>query len=97
MKKYWQVALLAGFLPFSTLQASDVINIEEITCEDLFAEDEETIGLMLFWLDGYLAGVTGDTRLSLSGIEHFAENVGSACAKSPEAKLLAVAKIVGIE
>jgi acid stress chaperone HdeB len=96
MKKYWLLAVLAGMLSFS-VQASDSIDIQEATCEELFAEDEETIGIMLFWLDGYLSGLTGDTRLSLSGIEQFAENVGAACAKSPEAKLLGVAKIVGIE
>jgi acid stress chaperone HdeB len=90
--------LLALALPFSAFArgGEDRVDVRDLTCEDLMEQDEETIGIMLMWLDGYLSGVTGDTSFSIDNLNAFGESIGAACAKSPEAKILDTAKIIGI-
>jgi acid stress chaperone HdeB len=92
-KGFVGAALLAA--AFSAQAAS--FDVKELTCEELLAAPEEEMGIMLFWLDGYLSGVTGDTTFDDENLAGFAEKMGAACAKSPESKALDTAKIVGIE
>ena len=58
--------------------------------------DNESAGLILLWLDGYLSGVSGDTTLKWKPLERFSEALMGACAKKPNSKVLDVAKEVGI-
>jgi len=97
MKKTLGIALLALALSPLTAVAGETMDIKNATCQELMQQDEEALGVMLFWLDGYLSGVTGDTSFSLDNLNAFAEAIGVACAKSPEARLLDTAKIVGIK
>ena len=73
------------------------LDVNQLLCRELLAQDEDTIAIMLLWMDGYLSGVTGDTRFNPGYLETFAERVGEACAKSPNTSVLDVAKIVGID
>lgn len=92
-KSFMGAALLAA--AFSAQAAS--FDVKELTCQELLAAPEEEMGIMLFWIDGYLSGLTGDTTFDDENLTSFAEKMGAACTKSPEAKALDTAKIVGIE
>jgi len=76
------------------------INFGAVTCKEFILEmadaDEETAGIVLMWLDGYLSGVSGDTTLNWSNLESFTGTLMDACAKTPGKKVLDVAKAVGI-
>ncbi len=99
MKKLLRVALLSLVcLPLGVFArgGDDRVDVRDVTCQELLEQDEETIGIMLMWLDGYLSGVTGDTSFSVGNLSSFGEQIGTACAKSPDAKILDTAKIVGI-
>ena len=81
-------------------EQSDDINFGSVTCKEFILEiaeaDNESAGLILLWLDGYLSGVSGDTTLKWKPLERFSEALMGACAKKPNSKVLDVAKEVGI-
>lgn len=76
------------------------INFGAITCKDFVMEiadsDEESAGIILMWVDGYLSGVSGDTTLNWKNLESFSSALMEACATKPGQKVLEVAKQVGI-
>jgi acid stress chaperone HdeB len=76
---------------------AQAFDVNQLRCGELMEQDQDTVATMLLWMDGYLSGVTGDTRFNPDGLETFAEQIGEACAKSPDTKVLDVAKIVGIQ
>ena len=77
------------------------IKFGAITCEefiqDVAASDEGSIAAILMWLDGYLSGVSGDTRLNWDNLEGFSTKLMNGCAKKPKSKVLDIAKAVGIK
>ncbi len=81
-------------------QKAKNIDFGAIACEEFIQEvatsDEDTIAIVFMWLDGYLSGVSGDTRLNWSNLEGFSTRLMNGCAKKPKAKVLDVAKAVGI-
>ncbi len=75
-------------------------DVNDMTCGhfmEIAEESEEVAGVLIFWLDGYLSGVTGDTRFDSEIIESLASEIDSACEKSPDSKLIEIAKIVGTD
>ncbi|WP_428561207.1 MAG: HdeA/HdeB family chaperone [Solidesulfovibrio sp. DCME] len=76
------------------------IDFGAVTCKEFIAEiaasDEESAGIILMWLDGYLSGVSGDTKLSWKNLESFSTTLMEGCAQKPGRKVLEVAKEVGI-
>jgi acid stress chaperone HdeB len=76
---------------------ADSFNVNELTCGELLSLSDEEMGLIIFWIDGYLSGVTGDTQFNDEMLSSFAERMGAACAKSPDSRVLDTARIVGIQ
>ncbi|WP_268743554.1 HdeA/HdeB family chaperone [Solidesulfovibrio carbinoliphilus] len=72
-----------------------------MTCEefiqDVATSDEDSIAVIFLWLDSYLSGVSGDTRLNGDNLEGFSTKPMNGCAKKPKSKVLDVAKAVGIK
>lgn len=99
MKKLLRATLVSAFLslPMGQAAANDSIDVRYLSCEELLSiDDTEALGIIIFWLDGYLSGVTNDTRLNFSNLERFGERLGEACAKSPGAMVLDISRVVGI-
>lgn len=94
-----RLATILLVLALSSLLTSgsfaETFNMNTLTCENFAEFDEDSAVFTLIWIDGYLAGITGDTRMNPDGFEDFSENMVAACAKSPEATILDVARIVG--
>jgi acid stress chaperone HdeB len=107
MRKFLHLAtccLLLSLLAPSPAQAKkqqlENIDFGAITCKEFIADiaqaDEDAAGIVLMWLDGYLSGVSGDTSLNWKGLEAFSGALVDTCAKTPNKKVLDVAKAVGI-
>lgn len=81
--------------------SSDDIDLGTVSCGqfmmDVNSGTEEDVTAVLLWLDGYLSGITGDTLLSFSGLEAFAEDLVTTCQRYPRALLIDAARQVGIE
>lgn len=100
MKK---VLLLFGLLStlFIAFPANaERINLDQLSCgmlDEIARSDENAAAVLIIWIDGYLSGITGDTSFDDAYLEQFTNNLGEACAKSPEAMVLSVAKIIGVQ
>lgn len=96
------ILVLAAATPVLAKKQQQPQNIDfgAITCKEFVMEiadsDEESAGIILMWLDGYLSGVSGDTVLNWKNLEGFSGSLMEACAKKPGKKVLDVAKEVGI-
>ncbi|MDQ7831634.1 MAG: HdeA/HdeB family chaperone [Desulfovibrionaceae bacterium] len=107
MKKIVVVCAVIGLLFAFSASAmakgkkSENIQFGTLTCQEFLEgvaeSDEESVGLILMWIDGYLSGVSGDTELNWNGFESMSTALAETCAKSPKKKVLDVAKAVGIE
>ena len=71
-------------------QVSQQVNMEKYTCSDLLNEDEDDMGAVLIWIDGYLSGKTGDMTIDMDFLSKLSEGVGQACSQNKSAKLLDV-------
>jgi acid stress chaperone HdeB len=96
------IAVFAAFIfgaGLSTARA-DSIDMEKMKCSELIEmteTDEAAVTYTIFWLDGYLSGVSGDAKLDEDGIATFTENILKSCKKSPSAGVLKMAKKVGLQ
>lgn len=100
MNRTIQAILLALLLalPITAAAAEKKIKKDEkldmatYTCADLLAEDEDEVGMILLWVDGYLSGKTDDTVINTTFLGELAEKVGEQCGKDEKAKLMNVIK-----
>lgn len=98
MKKLLTTLLLTPVLSLSAHAGS--IDLGKMKCSELVsmaASDEESVTYMIFWMDGYLSGVSGDTTFDDDTITTFTENIIEKCAASPKANVLKTAKDVGLQ
>ncbi len=64
------------------------MNIERMTCTDLMNMDEETIGYILVWIDGYYTGKTGSTDFDPDSWENLGELIGTICEQNPRRRII---------
>ena len=76
------------------------IDFGAITCGEFLQEISQTssedAGVVLMWIDGYLSGVSGDTKLNWKELEQFSANLMTYCGNKPNQKVLDAAEAVGI-
>ena len=60
------------------------------------ASSNDDTGTMLVWIDGYLSGVSGDTKIQMNEFEKFVKNLVEYCEKNQDTNVLEAAKKVGI-
>jgi len=63
-------------------------DMAKYTCADFMAEKSDETFLVLVWIDGYLSGKTGDTRMDMKFMNELATEVGKACANGGKRKVL---------
>lgn len=73
-------------------KVKEQVDMNKYTCGDLLSEDEDEIGAVLIWVDGYLSGKTGDTTIDMDFLSKLGEAVGQACSQNKKAKLLDVVR-----
>jgi|PlaIllAssembly_1097288.scaffolds.fasta_scaffold2326208_1 acid stress chaperone HdeB len=102
MKKTIAIAtLLVSALAFSSTvfakkEQALKYDMKELSCKELIEMDEETMGIMLMWLDGYLSGITGDTKFDSDQFGSFAGSLGEHCAKNPADKVVDASHKLGV-
>jgi len=85
------LALLLAFpLAASAGKKNVSFDMANYTCAELLKEKDDDAGMLLVWIDGYLSGKTGDTRVDMKFLGELATEVGKACAKSGRKKVLDV-------
>lgn len=76
------------------------IDFGAITCgefvQELSQSSSEDAGVVLMWIDGYLSGVSGDTKLDWKDLEKFSTDLVAYCGNKPSVKVLDAAEAVGI-
>ena len=77
--------------------AASSVDMRDATCADLTNLNEAEAGAMLFWLDGYLSGISDDTTFDSENLERFALNMGTYCASNPDVGILTAAKKIGLQ
>lgn len=92
---------LAAPVCFAGKGAVQNIDVGSITCEqfinDIASADEEAIGYIFMWLDGYLSGLTGDTVIDWNNLAVFSEQMVDYCDRFPRVNILKASKQVGIQ
>ncbi len=92
-------ALSSG--PLLAQEDDGTIDVKDMSCGNLveLAQEEgneEGLGLVVFWIDGYLSGVSGDTRVNFDALANFAEGLATFCAANPETDIISAARQVGL-
>jgi hypothetical protein len=72
----------------SAKKKSITFDMSRYTCGELLQAKDEDMGMLLVWIDGYLSGRTGDTRVDMNFLNELALEVGKACAQDGTRKLL---------
>jgi acid stress chaperone HdeB len=94
------LALVSAFAfsnnAFAKKQQSVHFNMHDLSCGELITMDEESMGVMLMWLDGYLSGVTGDTTFDEKEFTNFAGALGEYCVKNKTSKVIDASNQVGV-
>jgi acid stress chaperone HdeB len=74
--------------------AAKIIDAAQCTCTDVLKEkDKRVIAVGAIWVDGYLSGKTGETRIDLNDLNSLADRVKAYCEKNPTAPILDAVKI----
>ncbi len=64
------------------------MNIEQMTCYDLMKMNEDAMGIVLVWIDGYYSGKTGTTKFDPDSWEGLGEMIDTICDKNPNRRVL---------
>ncbi|WP_225026550.1 HdeA/HdeB family chaperone [Xinfangfangia pollutisoli] len=73
---------------FAGMAAAEAVDVNTITCADLATIDAEGVTALMFWVDGYLGGVAGDTNFDLERLKANIDGAAALCTSSPDASLI---------
>lgn len=95
------VATLVSALAFSSTvfakkEQAIKFDMQDLTCKELLEMESDDMGTMLMWLDGYLSGVTGDTKFDSDQFGSFAGSLGEHCATNQSDKVVDASHKLGI-
>ena len=99
MKKLIVIIAVLAFssTAFAKKEQNVKFDMKDTTCKELIEADEDSAGVILMWLDGYLSGITGDTKFDSNEFGSFAGSLGEFCAKNPTAKVLEASQKLGVQ
>lgn len=79
---------------------AQALDMSEVTCAeitDIAETDVDTFVPIMFWMDGYLSGVSEDYTFDPDFLEALTTSVLEACAAAPDDLILDVVEEVGLE
>ena len=93
MKRHFYLPLACLLVAASVKAASaEVVDIATLRCSDIASMKQDTIIVMLSWMDGYMGGRAEDTRLDWDRLQTNADAADKACQDDPNAGVLSVLK-----
>ena len=88
MKKLMLFCMLAMFclaFPLSAHAAGDKFDMRKTTCSDI--EDENSLLMIISWMDGYQSAKTGDMVVDAKTLETNVEKIAEVCKEKPKQKI----------
>lgn len=82
------VLATAAAAAFCATASAQTINMGALTCAELTSMDNQSAGVVVFWMDGYISRKIGKTVVDVQGITADATKIGDYCRKNPHAKVL---------
>jgi acid stress chaperone HdeB len=71
--------------------AQGVVDLATITCEKFMENDSDTIGSIIFWLNGYYKNEDDPATIDFADMEERAKKLGAYCATNPTHGLITAA------
>ncbi len=82
-------------------EAQERVDLQEMTCGEVISlaqeeGNEESIFLFVFWIDGYLSGISGETTVNFDELSELAESLATFCVANEATDILTAARQVGL-
>lgn len=74
--------IICSLIAPAAATASDEIDMATYNCGDLFSEKESDVLLLIFWIDGYLSGKSGDMKVNADALGNLADRLITYCDKN---------------
>lgn len=71
--------------------STQVVDLATITCEQFMKNDEDTIGAIIFWLNGYYKAEDDPATIDFGDMQSRAKELGAYCATNPSHGLITAA------
>lgn len=99
MKKFFMAALVAAFLcvPAIASAEDDVQDVSKVTCKELLDADQNSMAMMLSWIDGYMSAKSNNTLISNAWMEKLGEHIGTYCSANPNKTIMDAMEAVPAE
>lgn len=81
-------AVLMGTAPLP----AQVIDLRTVKCKDFLESGQDTIGLIMMWLDGYYTGEDDPVVVDFNRMKVTGAKLGEYCAKNPTHGLMTAAE-----
>jgi len=78
-----QMIIAAVALVSAAPASAQVVDLSTITCKDFFEGDQDRIGYVLMWLDGYYTDEDAPAVVDFNKMKQNAAKLGAYCAKNP--------------
>jgi acid stress chaperone HdeB len=89
MKKMFFMLLAVAALctaPFAA-QAEDT-DVAKVKCSELLKGSEESVGMLVLWIDGYMGGMSDNTMMNAQWVDQLGTHIGKFCAANPNKTLM---------
>lgn len=83
--------IVAALISSAPLQAQ-VIDLRTVSCKDFLESGQDTVGLLMMWLDGYYTGEDDPAVVDFSRMKVMGAKLGEYCAKNPTHGLMTAAE-----
>ncbi len=80
--KFLLPAILAAFVALAPSAHAEDIDMGKITCKEFMSSTQNEMTMLIFWIDGYLSGVSDNTMLTDAWLEELGDHLGSYCSKN---------------
>ncbi len=80
--KFLLPAFLAAFMAFAPSIQAEETDMAKIPCKEFAASSQNDMTMLVFWIDGYLSGISDNTVLSEEYITELTTHMVNYCTKN---------------
>jgi acid stress chaperone HdeB len=85
-------AVTIAVLLSTTPLTAQVIDLRTVSCKDFLASGQDSIGMIMMWLDGYFTGQDDPAVVDFNRMKVMGAKLGDYCAKNPSEGLMEAAE-----